>query len=178
MGVETVCLGIEIIYCLQTRMSMSVSACQHVHLCMDTQPCRHGRATMQTWTCSHAGMQTCRHGHAEMQTWTSRDPGMQTCRDGHAPREDKGVDMQTRKHGHAHVDSHGDMNMQTWTRKLADTLMRTCRTCRRGCAGMTCDLEVGMAGTHPDTQTRSRMHSDMAMQTWMSCRDAAMEKWI
>lgn len=149
------------------------------HADMDAQPCRHG----------HAAMQACRHGHAEMQTWTCRDPGMQTCRDGHAPRQVKGIDLQTRKHGHAHVDSHGDMNMQTWTCKLADTLMQTCRTCRRGY------LQAWLATwrwewqelakwykkwlrqVHLGMQTRSRMHSDMAMQTWTSCRDAAMEKW-
>lgn len=153
---------------------MSVSACQHVHLCMDMQPCR--------------------HGHAEMQTWTCRDPGMQTCRDGHAPRQDKGIDMQTRKHGHAHVDSHGDMNMQTWTCKLADTLMQTCRTCRRGYAGMTCDLEVGMAGTskavqkmaatgtfgHANTEPHAFRHGHANMDVLQRCShgEMDMERWI
>ena len=70
--------------------------------------------------------------HADMQAWTGRDAGM---------------DMQTRKHGHA------DMDMQTWTGRDAamDIQTWTC-PCRQG---------------HANMQLRKHGHAEM--QSW-TCR--------
>lgn len=166
---------------------MSIFAWTRSHADMDMQPCRHADMDMQP--CSHADcrdadmsaeIRACRHAgmgmrHAKIRAWTCRHASL-----------DMHVDMQR--------CSHGDMNMQTWTCKFADTGRQTCRTCRRGYAGMTCDLEVGMAGTskvaqkmdatgtfgHANTDPHAFRHGHANMDVLQRCShgEMDMERWI
>ena len=131
------------------------------HAGMDMQRCRHGHAEIRA--CRHAGMDmhrakirasTCRHANMDMHAWTAMETW--TCKHGHA-------NLQTRWCKHA---GHADVDMQAW---LATWRWEWQELAKR--------YKKWLRQVHLDMQTRSRMHSDMAMQTWTSCRDAAMEKW-